>query len=277
MIKVFILTIFPDLVKNFLNFSIIKRAITKNILEVEIVNIRDFSNDKHKKVDDYIYGTKKGMLFKFEPLYKAIEYSKNKCNNSYVILPSPKGKLLNNYIINDLSKLKEFIFIAPNYEGVDQRILRFINEELSIGDYIISSGELAVFVILETILRKLTINTNSFLDDSFYLFNNPFLVEYPQYTRPDKILNPLNCNFCLNVPEVLIKGNHKQIIKNNLKNSISETIYKKPILFLNILQYLRINKKGKKIYYLNNFFSFLKTNELDEILYDAIFDNVIPS
>ncbi len=275
--KAFILTIFPDLVNNFLSFSIIKRAITKNVLEIEIVNIRDFSNDKHKKVDDYIYGTKKGMLFKFEPLYKAIEYSKNKCDNPYIILPSPKGKLLNNYIINDLSKLKELIFIAPNYEGVDQRILRFINEELSIGDYIISSGELAVFVILEAVLRKLTININSFLDDSFSLFNNPFLVEYPQYTRPDKIPNPLNYIFTLNVPEVLIKGNHNQIIKNNLKNAISETIYKKPILFLNMLKYLEIKKKGNKKYYLNKFFSFFKTKELDEILYDAIFDNIIPS
>ncbi len=277
MLKVFILTIFPELVKNFFKLSIIKRAINKNKLEIEIVNIRDFSDDKHKKVDDYIYGIKKGMLFKFEPLYKAIEYSKNKCNNPYVILPSPKGKLLNNYIINDLSKLKEFIFIAPNYEGVDHRILRFINEELSIGNYIISSGELAVFVILEAILRKVTINTHSFFNDSFSLFNTPFLIEYPQYTRPDKILNPLNNIFSLNVPENLIKGNHKEILKNNLKNAISETIYKKPSLFLSILKYLKINKKQKKVYYLNKFFSFLNSKELDEILFDAIYDNIIHS
>jgi tRNA (guanine37-N1)-methyltransferase len=277
MLKTFILTIFPKLTKDLLNLSILKRAINKKILEVEIINIRDFSDDKHKKVDDYIYGIKKGMLFKFEPLYKALTYSKKKCKNPYVILPSPKGKILNSNIIKDLSKLNEIIFIAPNYEGIDERIIRFINEEISIGDYVISSGELAVFVILESIIRKLVIDENSYIEDSFSLFNIPFLLENPQYTRPNKLINPLNNNFNLEVPEYLVKGNHKEIIKKNLENSLTQTIYKKPELYIKFYKYFQIKKKSKKIYYPNTFLKFLNYKEIDEILYNSILNNVIPS
>lgn len=277
MLKTFILTIFPKLTKDLLNLSILKRAINKKILEVEIINIRDFSNDKHKKVDDYIYGIKKGMLFKFEPLYKALTYAKKKCKNPYVILPSPKGKILNSNIIKDLSKLNEIIFIAPNYEGIDERIIRFINEEISIGDYVISSGELAVFVIIESIIRKLVIDENSYIEDSFSLFNIPFLLENPQYTRPNKLVNPLNNNFNLEVPEYLIKGNHKEIIKKNLENSLTQTIYKKPELYIKFYKYFQIKKKLKKIYYPFPFLKSLNYKELNEILYNAILNNVIPS
>jgi tRNA (guanine37-N1)-methyltransferase len=277
MLKTFILTIFPKLTKDLLNLSILKRAINKKILEVEIINIRDFSDDKHKKVDDYIYGIKKGMLFKFEPLYKALTYSKKKCKTPYVILPSPKGKILNSNIIKDLSKLNEIIFIAPNYEGIDERIIRFINEEISIGDYVISSGELAVFVILESIIRKLVIDENSYIEDSFSLFNIPFLLENPQYTRPNKLINPLNNNFNLEVPEYLVKGNHKEIIKKNLENSLTQTISKKPELYIKFYKYFQIKKKSKKIHYPNTFLKFLNYKEIDEILYNSILNNVIPS
>jgi len=277
MLKTFILTIFPKLTKDFLNLSILKRAINKKILEVEIINIRDFSNDKHKKVDDYIYGIKKGMLFKFEPLYKALKYLKKKCKNPYVILPSPKGKILNSNIIKDLSKLNEIIFIAPNYEGIDERIIRYINEEISIGDYVISSGELAVLVIIESIIRKLVIDENSYIEDSFSLFNIPFLLENPQYTRPNKLINPLNNNFNLEVPEYLIKGNHKEIIKKNLENSLTQTIYKKPELYIKFYKYFQIKKKSKKIHYPFSFLKFLNYKEIDEILYNSILNNVIPS
>jgi tRNA (guanine37-N1)-methyltransferase len=277
MLKTFILTIFPKLTKDLLNLSILKRAINKKILEVEIINIRDFSNDKHKKVDDYIYGIKKGMLFKFEPLYKALVYSKKKCKKPYVILPSPKGKILNSNIIKDLSKLNEIIFIAPNYEGIDERIIRFINEEISIGDYVISSGELAVFVIIESIIRKLVLNENSYIEDSFSLFNIPFLLENPQYTRPNKLINPLNNNFNLEVPKYLIKGNHKEIIKKNLENSLTQTIYKKPKLYIKFYKYFQIKKKLKKIYYPLPFLKSLNYKELNEILYNSILNNVIPS
>jgi tRNA (guanine37-N1)-methyltransferase len=277
MLKTFILTIFPKLTKDLLNLSILKRAINKKILEVKIINIRDFSIDKHKKVDDYIYGIKKGMLFKFEPLYKALAYSKKKCKNPYVILPSPKGKILNSNIIKDLSKLNEIIFIAPNYEGIDERIIRFINEEISIGDYIISSGELAVFVIIESIIRKVVIDENSYIEDSFSLFNIPFLLENPQYTRPNKLINPLNNNFNLEVPEYLIKGNHEEIIKKNLENSLTQTIYKKPELYIKFYKYFQIKKKSKKIYYPLPFLKSLNYKELNEILYNSILNNVIAS
>jgi tRNA (guanine37-N1)-methyltransferase len=277
MLKTFILTIFPKLTKDLLNLSILKRAINKKILEVEIINIRDFSANKHKKVDDYIYGIKKGMLFKFEPLYKALTYAKKKCKNPYVILPSPKGKILNSNIIKDLSKLNEIIFIVPNYEGIDERITRFINEEISIGNYVISSGELAVFVIIESIIRKLVIDENSYIEDSFSLFNIPFLLENPQYTRPNKLINPLNNNFNLEVPKYLIKGNHKEIIKKNLENSLTQTIYKKPELYIKLYKYFQIKKKSKKIYYPIPFLKFLNYKELNEILYNSILNNVIPS
>lgn len=277
MLKISILTIFPELVSNLLGLSIIKRAIKKQVLKIEIVNIRDFINDKHKKVDDYIYGIKKGMLFKFEPLYKAMEYSKKRFINPYVILVSPKGKVLNNNIVKDLAKLKEIIFIAPNYEGVDERILRFVNEEISIGDYIISSGELAVFVVIESIIRKLIITDSSYIEDTFSLFNIPFLLENSQYTRPHNLINPLNNYFKLTVPNFLVKGNHKDIIKKNIEDSITQTIYKRPDLFLKLVKYFEIKKQKRKINYSKNLFNFLNYKEIDEILYNSIFNNIIAS
>lgn len=226
------------------------------------LNIRDFTFDKHRQVDDYVYGKKKGMLLKFDPLLRALQFAKQKSSNPYIILPSPRGNVLDKYIISDLSKLDEFIFICPNYEGVDGRILRFVNEELSIGDYVISSGELASFVILEAILRfkykdqaDPLVEKENLMDDSFSYMGMNFLLEPCQYTRPRKVM--LNSH-TISVEEYFYSGNHKIINQKLLKEAIETTIYKKPYIYKYFLQTYKdtINKN---------------------ILYDAVMDSVIPS
>lgn len=261
--KIFFLTIFPNLVDEIVKgLSITRRALKSKGIWFHVINIRDFAFNKHKQVDDYVYGKKKGMLLRFEPLFEALQFAKQKSSNPYIILPSPRGKVLNKYIISDLSRLDEFIFICPNYEGVDGRILRFINEELSIGDYVISSGELASFVILEAILRfkykdqvEPLVEKQNLMDDSFCYMGMDFLLEPCQYTRPRKIT--LN-NHILKVEEYLYSGNHRVLNENLLKEAIETTIYKKPYLYNHFLQAYKeiINK---------------------DILYEAIMDNVIPS
>lgn len=261
--KIFFLTVFPNLVEEIIkNLSITKRALRSKRISFYVVNIRDFTFDKHRQVDDYVYGKGKGMLLKFEPVFRALQFAKRKSSNPYIILPSPRGKVLDKYIISDLSKMDEFIFICPNYEGVDGRILRFINEELSIGDYVISSGELASFVILEAVLRfkykdqeEPLVEKENLMDDSFCYMGMDFLIEPSQYTRPRKVL--VN-NYDIEIEEYLYSGNHKVINENLLKEAIETTIYKKPYLYK---------------YFLQNYKDIINKN----VLYEAVMNSVVPS
>ncbi|MEN3015045.1 MAG: hypothetical protein ABDH21_03180 [bacterium] len=248
--KVGFLTIFPHLVNYMIqNLSLTKRSIRRQKVEFKVVDVRGFCKDKHLQVDDYIFGSKKGMIMRFDVLLESLIYCKNEFVNPYVILPSPRGRVICQYTIKDLSKLDELIFICPNYEGVDDRILRFVNEELSIGDYVISSGELASFVILEAILRYKFIDSEqplvdkaSVLDDSFNYAGMDCLLEPLQYTRP-RVLK-FN-NFEIPVEEYVYSGNHEQIRKNNIKNAINLTIFKKPHLIKKFLNkyYNTVDKK----------------------------------
>ena len=210
--KIDILTLFPEMFSP-LNSSILKRATDSGILEFNVVNIRDFSLDKHKKCDDYPFGGGAGMLMSVQPLYDAIKSVKKE--NSKIIFPSPRGKVFNQKIAKDLSQFDHLIFVCGHYEGVDERIFELFDiEEISIGDYVLTGGELPSMVIIDTLSRFIdgVISSESLENESF----SNGLLEYPQYTRPAEFMG-------LKVPEVLLSGNHQEVNKWRKEESLKVT------------------------------------------------------
>lgn len=179
-----ILTLFPEMFDS-LKQSIIGKALEKNIIEINLINIRDFSKDKHKRVDDYPYGGGAGMVIKPDVVYDAYMSLKNK--NAKVIYLSPQGKVLNQQKIEDLSKEKELILLCGHYEGIDQRVIdEIVDEEISIGDYVLTGGEIPAMVLIDSVSRyiKGVIKDTSTEQESF----SNGLLEYPQYTRPETFM-----------------------------------------------------------------------------------------
>lgn len=218
--RIDILTLFPEMF-DALKSSILGKAQEKNLLEINVINIRDFSKDKHKKVDDYPYSGGSGMVMTPQPLYDAIMSVKT--DDSLVIYLSPKGTPLKQDKVIKLSKEKHLILICGHYEGIDERIITLlVNDQISIGDYVLTGGELPAMVLVDAVSRYITGvlgNQNSTDDESFT--NN--LLEYPQYTRPRNFMG-------LEVPEVLLSGNHKEIEKWKMEMRISETKRLRPDL-----------------------------------------------
>lgn len=214
-----ILTLFPDMFTP-LKESIIKRASDKNLVEINIIQIRDFSQDAHKKTDDIPYGGGAGMVMTPQPLYDAIQSVKTP--NSYVIYLSPRGKVFNQPMARKLSKCEHLILVCGHYEGIDERIIDLcVDEEISIGDYVLTGGELPAMVLADSIIRLLdgAISQDSLSEESFT--NN--LLEYPQYTRPQNFKG-------LEVPEVLLSGHHANIAKWRKEKSIEITKQNRPDL-----------------------------------------------
>ena len=220
--KITILTLFKEMYDGFLNTSIIKRIIDKGIAEVKLVDIRDYSFDKHRHVDDTPYGGGAGMLMKVDVVNRALQ--DNKKANSYVLLTSPKAKPLTQNDFVRLSKLDDIVIVCGHYEGIDSRIEDYVDEKISIGDYILTGGELASMVVTDGILRLLdnSISSESLKEESY----DDGLLEYPQYTRPYEYEGK-------KVPEVLANGNHKEINEYKLKQALKETILYRPDLLLN--------------------------------------------
>lgn len=214
-----ILTLFPNMYEA-LNESIIKRAKEKNIININIINIRDFSNNKYNKVDDTPFGGGPGMLLKADVLERTLSYvKKNFGQETYVIYLSPKGKKYNNDMATMLSKKKNITLIAGHYEGIDQRFIeKYVDEEISIGDYILSGGEIPSMVLVDSISRKIegTLTKESLDDESF----ENYLLEYPQYTKPRNFKG-------MKVPDILLSGNHEEIKKFKRKLSLKETFLKR--------------------------------------------------
>lgn len=217
-----IITIFPQIFDSYFNESIIKRAQEAKIIKIKTHNLRDFTNDKHKTVDDTVYSGGAGMLMKIEPLYQAIKKiaGKKKTKGQKIILLSAKGKKWDQQLAQKYSKLKNITFICGRYEGVDERITNFIDEEISIGDYVLTGGELGAMIIIDSVTRLLPGvlgNSESLSDESH---NEKDVLEYPQYTKPAEFKVG---NKKYKVPEVLLSGNHKLIEewkeKYLLKNS----------------------------------------------------------
>lgn len=225
MMNFHILTLFPEMIETGLNHSVIKRALESNIINLNTVNIRDFSKNKHKKVDDYCYGGGAGMILQPQPVYDAFLSIKNKVENPNlkVIYLSPQGKVFNQKMAFELSKEKDIVFLCGHYEGIDQRVLdKIVTDEVSIGDFILTGGELATMVIIDSVSRLIPNvlgNEDSFMDESFS--NN--LLEHPQYTRPFEFEN-------MKVPEVLLSGHHKNIQIWKKRQSLINTAKKRPDL-----------------------------------------------
>ena len=214
-----ILTLFPESF-SYLNSSILKRAQESGILTINIIDIRTFSKDKHKKCDDYPFGGGAGMLMTPQPIYDAIKSVQKE--NSKIILPSPSGKTLSPSLAKELSKEEHLIFVCGHYEGIDQRIIDIFSPlDLSIGDYVLTGGELSTMVIIDTLSRFVegVISEESLTEESFSNDN----LEYPQYTRPADFMG-------YKVPEVLLSGNHAEIAKWRKQQSEQKTLARRPDL-----------------------------------------------
>lgn len=219
--KIDILTLFPEMFEP-LKTSILGRALEKEIFELNLINIRDFSKNKHKKVDDYVFGGGDGMLMTPQPLYDAIMSVKTE--DSYVIYLSPKGSVLNQKKVQTIAKEhKHLILVCGHYEGIDERVIQLcIDEQISIGDYVLTGGELPAMVLVDAVLRyvpEVLGNKTSMEDESF----TSNLLEHPQYTRPREFMG-------LRVPDVLINGNHKEIEAWKSGQKILETTKYRPDL-----------------------------------------------
>ena len=237
--KFYVLTLFPEIPRAFFENSIMAKAVEKGIIAYELVNIRDFAFDKHKTCDDSPYGGGAGMLMKTEPLCKALESvkvkskflddgtvkktkksKKNKTKGKRVIYVTPSGKPLTQKLAYELSQEEELVFICGRYEGIDQRIIdSYVDDEISIGDYVLSSGELAATVIIDSVYRLVdgVISSESLEEESF----SDGLLEYPQYTRPEVFKG-------MKVPDVLLSGHHENIRKWRLKKRLAKTLQNRP-------------------------------------------------
>ena len=219
MMKIDILSLFPEMFEGFLKTSIIKRAIDASLVEVKVHDFREFADNKHKKVDDYPYGGGQGMVLMCQPIIDCLKTLVTK--DSLVILMSPQGRTLTQHYSQKLSLEKHLIIIGGHYEGFDERIRDYVDVELSIVDYVLTGGELASMVVCDSVIRLLegAIREVSHEDDSF----SDGLLEYPQYTRPYEYDGN-------KVPDVLMSGHHENIRKWRLEQSLLKTYHKRPDL-----------------------------------------------
>ena len=227
-----VLTLFPEMFEP-IKQSILGRAIEKNLIDINLINIRDFSKDKHKKVDDTPYGGGAGMVIRPDVVYDAYESIKDE--NAKVIYMSPQGKVLNQEKVKALSKEEHLVILCGHYEGIDQRVLdEIVDEEISIGDYVLTGGEIPAMVLIDSTCRYVdgVISDESTDEESF----SNSLLEYPQYTRPE-VFNGID------VPEVLKSGHHENIRKWRRSESLKNTYKKRKEL----LQDVELSDEDKKI------------------------------
>ena len=217
--KIDILTLFPSMFDGILSNSIIKRSIEKELVEINIIDFREFSKYNNRQVDDSPYGGGSGMVLMCEPLVSAIEHYKT--DDSLVILMCPQGEVYNENKAYELSKYKHIILVCGHYEGYDERIRKFVDLEISIGDYVLTGGEIPAMTITDSIVRLIpgVINDESHLNDSF----NDNLLDYPTYTRPVDYRG-------MKVPEVLLSGNHAKIKEYRESERIKKTKIRRPDL-----------------------------------------------
>jgi len=205
-----IITIFPKIFDSYFNESIIKRALKKKIISIKIHNLRDWTIDKHKTVDDAPFGGGAGMVMKVEPIYKSLKSikSKVKSHGTETILLSAKGKTWNQQLARSHAKLKNIVLICGRYEGVDERVTNFIDEEISIGDYVLTGGEIGALTIIDSITRLLPGALGNAESAKHESHSTPGVLEHPQYTRPEVFAAN---GKKLRVPKILLSGNHKKI------------------------------------------------------------------
>lgn len=230
--KFHVLTLFPEMFQ-IMKESVIGRAIDKNLIEVHPVNIRDFSTDKHKKVDDTVYGGGAGMLIRPDVVWDS--YLSVKTEKSKVIYLSPQGKTLTQEKVLELAKQEHLILLCGHYEGIDQRVLdKIVDEEISIGDYVLTGGELPAMVLVDSVSRYVEgVLSEGSTDEE--TFSNGIL-EYPQYTRPEIFEGK-------QVPEVLLSGHHENIRKWRKQEALKKTLQKRP----DLLEKIELQEEDKQI------------------------------
>ncbi|WP_459480679.1 tRNA (guanosine(37)-N1)-methyltransferase TrmD [Clostridium saccharoperbutylacetonicum] len=222
--KISILTLFPEMFSIF-DHSIIGRARENNIIDIDLLNIRDYTLNKHKKVDDYPYGGGAGMVMAAQPIVDTIRKAKED-NKGKVIFLGPRGKTFNQEIAKELSKEDNLIFLCGHYEGIDERVYKYIDMEISLGDFVLTGGEMAAIPVIDSILRLIPGvlgKEESFMEESFY--NG--LLEYPQYTRPEEFEGD-------KVPDILLSGHHENIRKWRRIKSLEITKKSRPDLYKNV-------------------------------------------
>jgi tRNA (guanine37-N1)-methyltransferase len=228
-----VLTLFPEMIQQGLNTSITGRAIDKGLISVNTINIRDFSEDKHNRVDDYPYGGGAGMVIQAEPVYKAYGYLANHIKLSKedasdykkprVIYVTPQGSVFHQGMAEELAKEEDVIFLCGHYEGIDERVLSMIvTDNISIGDYVLTGGELPAMVMIDAISRLVPGVLNNEVSSEFESLHGN-LLEYPQYTRPEAFMG-------MKVPEVLLSGHHAKIEAWRREQSILRTYERRPDL-----------------------------------------------
>ncbi len=234
--KIDILTLFPEMFQGFLSSSIIGRAVEKGILDIHIYDIRDFTDNKHRKADDYPFGGGAGLVMMAQPIFSCMEQVLSDGCTAKRIMMTPRGKRFTNDMAVALSSEERIVLICGHYEGIDERVSGIVDEEISIGDYILTGGELPAMILIDSISRFIpgvlgsteSVKTESFAGD---------LLEYPQYTRPSVFRG-------MRVPEVLLNGNHKEIAAWRMEQSILKTRKNRPDLYR---KYRRnCSKKDKK-------------------------------
>lgn len=218
-----VLTLFPEMVENYFNFSILKRAVDAGVISVNTVNPRDYTLNKHKKVDDTPYGGGAGMVLMPQPYVDAYE-NIEKSGNSITVMLSPQGAPLNDAIVNDLAKFDQIIMLCGHYEGFDERIREIIKpREISLGDFVLTGGELPALCLIDAVSRKIDGTLGKIESADEDSFSNG-LLEYPHYTKPREYRG-------LRVPDVLLNGNHKEINEFRLQKSLERTKAKRPDLY----------------------------------------------
>ncbi len=222
--RIDIMTLFPDMCRAVYSESIVGRAVSKGILEINAVNIRDFSTDKHNRVDDTPYGGGMGMLMQAQPIFDCCKHIESTMSTKpHVIYMSPQGAVLNQQRVKELSKLENIVILCGHYEGVDERVLEeIVDEEISVGDYVLTGGELPALVLTDCIARMVDgvlPNEEAYSSESHY----NVLLEHPQYTKPYEWNGK-------NVPEVLISGHHANIDEWKRMQSLKRTFERRPEL-----------------------------------------------
>ncbi len=235
--KISIITLFPKMISGFFKESIIKRAQEKKLVDIELINLRDFAIDDYGTIDDRPYGGGAGMILRVDVIHKALSkitnnklQITNKISNSKIktktILTSPKGKVFDQKKAQEYSQLDHLIIIAGHYEGVDERILDYVDEEVSLGDFVMTGGEITTAAIVDSIVRLIpgVLKKAEAIKNETFNIDGKKLLEYPQYTRPEIFNNK-------KVPKVLLSGDHKKIKDWQIKKAFEETLKKRPDLF----------------------------------------------
>jgi len=227
--KITVITLFPKMIEGFFKESIIKRAQEKKLVDIEVINLRDFAIDDYGSVDDKPYGGGTGMLLRVDVIYKALQKVKNQklkvkstSQKSKVILTSAKGKIFNQEKAQEYSKLDNLIIIAGHYEGVDERVLDYVDEEISLGDFVMTGGEIPAAAMTDVIIRLIpgVLKKKGVTTQESFNLDNKKLLEYPQYTRPEVFEGK-------KVPDILLSGDHKKIKEWQLKKAYEETLKKR--------------------------------------------------